>query len=198
MKLEDWKDIRGWEGEYQVSSIGRVKRIEHVIHYSNGVDRVVGERILHPSMDRDGYMFIGLNRNQFKTGYRVHRLVAIAFIGDVPENMQINHKNGIKNDNRVENLEICTPSENTLHAFRVLGRKASGVPINPVFTVTAYNVKTPIGDKCNYEILDEYMTFDSIYKATIHIGCGHYAISRAIKTKKPLMGYFWIKNKKHE
>lgn len=49
-----------------------------------------------------------------------HRLVYEAFVGPIPEGMQINHKNGVKDDNRVENLEIATPSENTRHAYHVL------------------------------------------------------------------------------
>lgn len=97
--------------DYSISDCGLVKT-------KNG-------RISNGGADKNGYrtFHIGAIRKTFK----IHRLVAEIFIGPIPEGMQINHKNGIKHDNRVENLEIVTPSENLKHSFRVLGRKSENM-----------------------------------------------------------------------
>lgn len=84
--------------------------------------------LLKGSSDKDGYIRYAL-RSDGKTWNRIsHRIVWESFVGPIPAGMQINHKNGIKNDNRLENLEVVTPSQNTLHGFRTLGRKPQ---INP-------------------------------------------------------------------
>ena len=72
-----------------------------------------------------GYYEVGLRKNGIKKYYLVHRLVAQEFIPNPENKPQINHKNGIKTDNFIENLEWVTNSENILHAYRVLGRKPS-------------------------------------------------------------------------
>jgi hypothetical protein len=107
--MEVWKDIKGYEGLYQVSNLGRVKSL----CYYGGKK----EKIIKGGVNPQGYIIIGLNKNNKRTSYTEHRLVALAFL-DNPNNYPvINHKNGIKTDNRVENLEWCTYQQNTIHAF---------------------------------------------------------------------------------
>lgn len=110
---EIWKDIEGHEGSYQVSNLGQVKSLKYG-----------KERILTPFIDQ-GYNKVTLSNGKEKS-VRCHRLEAIAFIPNPENKRTINHKNGIKNDNRLENLEWATDSENHRHAFRELGRKPSG------------------------------------------------------------------------
>lgn len=111
--MEAWKAVIGYEGWYEVSNQGRVKRI--MARYRN---RKGG--ILVNFVNR-GYSKVGLCRNKHEKCFSVHRLVLMAFIGLPQEKQECNHKNGIKTDNRPENLEWVTKSENKFHSYRVLG-----------------------------------------------------------------------------
>ena len=107
--IEIWKDIKGFEGLYQVSNFGRIKSLERI----NVLGRRVKERILKPKINSCGYYQAQLCKNSKVRHYMVHRLVYEAFNGQIPENMQVNHINEIKADNRLENLNLMTPKENT-------------------------------------------------------------------------------------
>jgi len=119
MNREVWKDVVGYEGVYQVSSLGRVKRV------AGGMGATPG-RILKPHRRPDGYLTANLCRDGKPKQVRIHRLVAERFLGPAPSpRHEVNHKNGDKTDNRVENLEWVTRSENHTHAYRQLGRQAA-------------------------------------------------------------------------
>lgn len=100
MKKEFWKDIKGYEGLYQINNYGSV--------YS-----LIKGIILKPRISHNGYYRIGLTKDKKQTSYFVHRLVYEAFNGSVPEGMQVNHINEVKTDNRPENLNLMTPKENS-------------------------------------------------------------------------------------
>ena len=115
---EIWKDIKGYEKTYQVSNLGRVKSLERPIYRKCGrLHYIQKERILNQST---GWRYCQLNLRAGKTTHRfyVHRLVAITFL-DNPENKpEVNHKDGNKLNNNLDNLEWTTCSENVQHAFR--------------------------------------------------------------------------------
>ena len=96
---EVWKDIDGYEGLYQISSLGRVKSTQ----YHHGTY----ERILKPKKNKTGYLSVQLCKNGKIKYYYMHRLVAMAFLDNPYNYKEINHKNEVKTDNRVENLEWC-------------------------------------------------------------------------------------------
>jgi len=118
---EIWKDIQGYEGLYQVSDLGRVKSLRRSVVGDDGVKQPVFGCILKPWKNH-GYNFVTLcNYDHDKKS--VHRLVGDAFISNDKNKPEINHKNGKKADNRVENLEWVNHSENQIHAYRVLNKK---------------------------------------------------------------------------
>lgn len=115
-KLEEWRPIRGYEGRYEISSCGRVKSLRR-----RSGSAQEDAKILRTANNR-GYRMVGLSRHGMADLRLVHRLVADAFcIRARPEQTSVNHRNGIRDDNRRENLEWCTPLENVLHARDVLG-----------------------------------------------------------------------------
>ena len=120
---EEWRDVLGFEGYYQVSSLGRVRSVDRYIQYA-GVGKGSGchfykGKVLKPRVARHGYYQLTLRKPSVKTSFTIHLLVAPAFLGDRPKGFQVNHIDGDKLNNRVENLEYCLPKDNTHHAFRL-------------------------------------------------------------------------------
>ena len=116
--MEIWKDIEGFEGRYQISNQGRVKSL--VCNRFGKYKAESGEMILRSAKGHCGYMRVLLvDKNGGRHSLFVHRLVLIAFFGIDSEKKQVNHINGIKDDNRLENLEWVTQSENMKHAYRI-------------------------------------------------------------------------------
>lgn len=111
-EAEVWRRVEGFPN-YKVSNLGRV--------YSE----FRGGHFMIPQFTRKRYLKVHLQNNGQNRNFYVHKLVALAFLGDcASKGLQINHKNGVRSDNRMENLEWCTASENTLHAYRILKRRA--------------------------------------------------------------------------
>ena len=110
---ETWADIEGYEGFYKISTLGRVKSMPR-----NGT--IKQERILKPHIVR-GYAQAELRYKGVYKSHKVHRLVAEAFIPNPDKKPEVNHINGIKTDNCLENLEWATSSENQLHSAYILG-----------------------------------------------------------------------------
>lgn len=108
MENEIWKDVKGFEGRYQVSNMGRVRSLDRLIE--TGHPYVRKGEMIKPSINKGkGYLRVSFSdghRNY--THYEVHRLVALHFVPGYKEGLVVNHKNEIKTDNRAENLEWCT------------------------------------------------------------------------------------------
>ena len=97
--MEEWKDIIGYEGKYQVSNTGKIRSLNY---------RRTGKiKLLKPTTDRDGYKTILLYKNNKQKRYKLHRLIAKVFINNPNDLPEVNHKDEDKSNNRVENLEWC-------------------------------------------------------------------------------------------
>lgn len=126
MQNEIWKEISGYEGYFEVSNLGNFRSKDRVIKYkSNGI-RLYPGKFLKTETIVEGYQRIVLMKEAIKKRYMCHRLVAQEFVPNPDNKPYVNHINGNKADNRAENLEWVTQSENELHSHSVLGNTMRG------------------------------------------------------------------------
>lgn len=108
---EIWKDVKGYEGLYKVSNLGNVLSLNY--------HRMKINKLKKFTLNHKGYFTVHLCNNKKNKRILVHRLVALAFIPNPNKLPQINHKDGDKQNNKVDNLEWCTNGENQLHAYNL-------------------------------------------------------------------------------
>lgn len=123
--MEIFKDIPGYEGLYQVSNTGTVKALQVQKLRGRGF-QVRPEKTLRHQLSSNGYLKITLFSDNKRVDTHAHRLVALTFIPNPENKKTVNHKNGIKTDNRVENLEWATCKEQINHADNTGLRKVRG------------------------------------------------------------------------
>lgn len=143
---EIWKPVVGYEGLYEVSSYGNVRSLDRVVTKRNGVNHTVVGRVLSERISNKGYRIASIRdaHKQPKT-YSVHRLVMEAFCGKRPVGKEINHIDGNRLNNRLENLEYVTHTENMKHAFE-----------NNLMNVTARSKKVLIYNETGTKIAEYY------------------------------------------
>lgn len=116
---EIWKDIKGYEGLYQVSNLGRIKSLQRYRISKSGTNQNVNEKILKQSCGKTNkYLNVTLAKNKKNKTFQIHRLAALNFIPNPNNYPQVNHKDGNKQNNCVDNLEWCTCKENINHAWK--------------------------------------------------------------------------------
>lgn len=111
---EIWKDIPNYEGYYQASNFGRIKSLPRFIVDKNGVLNIIKKKILSDKARTQGYVSVVLRKEGVGITYRAHRLITLTFLGE--SDLVVDHINGIRHDNRLENLRYCTHRENSKYS----------------------------------------------------------------------------------
>ena len=116
--MEIWKPVKNFEQQYEISNKGNLRSIDRYVKHYKGGERLYKGQPKKTRLNYNGYIRCNLKNNGKRYDFAVHRLVAIAFL-DNPNNYKyVNHINGIKTDNNVENLEWCTMQQNIIHAVK--------------------------------------------------------------------------------
>lgn len=184
LSLEDfpneiWVDVKGYENLYLVSNYGRVKSLERYSRYNN---RRYQTKIIKCHYNTKKYLDVELSNNEFRNRYRIHRLVAEAFIPNPENKPQVNHKDGNKANNHVDNLEWCNNSENQKHAF------ANGLNKRGMYG-SSPKAKRVVQYSLNGSLIREW---DSIIRIYRELGYSDAYISSCCKGKcKQAYGYIW-------
>lgn len=179
------KDIPGYEGLYQAGEDGKIYSVERwVSHSKSGRQFVPGaQRVL--SLHETGYLVVRLSCNGVARTHRVHRLIAKAFIENPSCEVFVNHKNGVKTDNAVTNLEWCSPKENTNHAISTGLFSVSGVS-NP-------SAKLSKSDILNMAELVE--SGEKLKDIAIAFGVNRNTVSKALDRE---FGFSWRQHQKQQ
>jgi len=157
MNKEIWIDLPKYEGLYKISNLGNVKRLSHYITRKINGTFLKKERTINFHKIKKGYLRVTLYNGKTKSNFLVHRLVAKSFLGDF-DGKQVNHINGVKYDNRLENLEWVTQNENMKHAVLLgLVKQGSLSPLSK--KVLCINLKN-----------NEKIEFGSIREAKEYLG----------------------------
>ena len=162
---EIWKDIPEWEGFYQASTFGRVRSVDRVLITQNShgflSPRKHKGEIISPNTNNRGYLYLCLCKdNNHHWFAKVHRLIAMTFLPNPNHLSDVNHKDGNKLNNKVENLEWCSHSENQKHALR------TGLNVKP-YAAGKYKKAVLQIDPITKDVVAE---FDSITAATLYFG----------------------------
>lgn len=163
---EYWVGINGYEGLYEISNFGRIKRLSRMAIDYMGRDIFLVEKIMKESKTKE-YPKVILSKNGDQFNKMIHVLLADAFIPNPLNLPYINHKNGIKHDYRLQNLERCTGSENVLHSINVLG--------NPMGVKGEKHYLSKLTNIQRMEVYDKYKSKNMSLKSI----CDEYNVSRA-------------------
>lgn len=115
--LECWKPVQGYEHLYEVSNMGQVRSLPREVPFINGSIRKLKGKLLKPLIDNNGYLYVCLAFNGVQKSKFVHRLVAESFISSTDDTLEVNHIDGNKHNNCVDNLEWVTHKYNIQHSF---------------------------------------------------------------------------------
>lgn len=186
---EIWKDIKGYEGLYQISSFGNVKSLDRYIINKNGDKQYFPGKYLTQGIS-DSYLKVTLSKNNKQRTFRVHILVARAFIPNPENKPEVNHIDGNKKNNKVNNLEWNTRSENELHAYRNGLAKPSNKQKQAVAKYAKENYsKKVVQYSLNGEFIKEWNSMHDVWR---ELGIRPSYICRCCKgLRNQTYGYIW-------
>lgn len=178
-----WKEIPGYEGLYSVNELGEVLSYEKM----RGCVKQKQKQLKHSTYKDIKYKYVSLcNIDGVKKKHKIHRLIAELFIPNPENKPQVNHKNGIRTDNRIENLEWCTASENIKHSYDVLKRKPNINGLGKLGALNKMSKKIKQIDKSGFVIC----VYDGLSEAArqLNINSGH--ICCVLKGRRKTAGGF--------
>lgn len=173
MLLDYWKDIKGYEGLYSVSYCGGVRNLRRMAKHYRGGKRLVRDRILRLVWDNGGYLTVFLCDGNGQLRKRVHRLIAEAFIKNPNNYPQVNHKVPVKTINFACNLEWCTSSHNTLHAYKnglIPSRKGENHPRSKLTNKEVINIKKLLNQNYTQSSIAQKYNINTHVVSDIKIG----------------------------
>lgn len=179
---EIWKDITGYENSYQISNIGNVRSKDRVVLYIDKRKRIFPGQTMKLNIDTKGYYKVNLRKNNKFKSLRIHKLVAEHFLKKEIGKDIVNHKDGNKLNNCVDNLEFVTISENTIHAIRVLKKD---------FTNGGKHSKKPI---ISIQKNNIYRFFDSVGSASKFFDLSRRTIGRKMNNPSDELYFIWFEN----
>lgn len=188
--MEIWKDIKGFEGMYQISNLGRVKSLDRAVKQRNDSFQIKKGLLIKQTKNHKGYPLTCIRKDNKTYAKSTHRLVAETFMPNPDNKEQINHIDGIKTNNHVDNLEWMTGKENIKHAID-----------NGLMTFCPKRAKhaSDIAREKNKKEVDRYDmngnyidTFNSLLEAEKETNVGHKGISENLRGRqKSAGGFVW-------
>ena len=178
--MERWKPVSSFGGRYLVSNCGNVISLPRKKKQNNGGTQLVKEKELSKSVNRKGYLTVHLSYDGYSKRTQIHRLVAEEFIPNPGGKLQVNHIDGNKQNNRVENLEWCTGTENMRHAVHT-----GLLDITPMIRAAhAPEIEKKVARKLMRMVIrDDGVIYASVNEAARENGVTHGAISLNIHGK---------------
>lgn len=171
--MSDWKSVVGYEGQYEIDHSGNMRSLDRKITQSNG--RVITRKgqPLKPRLDSKGYYFVRLgNKNKW-----IHRLVVESFFRKMESKEVVNHLDGIKTNNSIDNLEICTSGHNQRHAYAMGLRSGQDSKNNGNYKGTIIGVHCTTGEQVEFnsrkEMIDMGFSPQAIYACCLGKQKGH-------------------------
>ena len=187
---EIWKDIKDFEGFYQVSNLGNVRSLDRIVRCNTGYANIKG-KLLKPILHKKGYYKVDLSKEGKSKRYFIHRLVALTFLENKENKEQINHIDGNKKNNCINNLEFCTNYENYIHA-KTTGLIDKNLRIQQAINMGIKNRKPIAQFTKDGKFIKKYI---SIIEASRQTGINNRNISNCLspnqKRSKSAGGYVW-------
>lgn len=175
---EIWKDIKDYEGFYQCSNTGKIRSLDRYVIEKSGKKQFRSGQIIVPRLNKNGYLQFALNKDSKRKMAYVHIIVANTFIDNPFDLKTVNHKDGNKLNNSIENLEWNSYSENNTHSYRELHRSIADEGATPK---TVYIIDT-VEKKLQY--------YSSITETSKVIGLSHTQINRYIHSNNKWKGRY--------
>ena len=185
MRQENWRYIPNYPSYYQVSDLGNVKVLDHDVDYGNRICHR-NERYLKQHYCTDGYLSVKLADNK---QHRVHRLVALAFLGE-QNGMEVDHINGIRDDNRLENLRWVTHRDNIKHTYEL----GNGCFSNNIYGDNIKSQKISIKNDYMYKEFDSIKRCAEYIKNELNLSTKIESMRGSLRdhsvNRKPYYGYY--------